>query len=202
MNAKHEPSAEKKALVDTLLAIDSRMPTSSAEGREIAKQVLRRDRRRVRIITWMTMGFFLLTIIGICGCVYWYSIKVLPGMNRFQLDIHDLDQQLIKREDQLAKQEPQPSKPDLLAMTARISAAASYQLFMIQHANLGGTMVLFVVMLAAAFCTVLLIMATRGATLRQIQASLLALSEQFDALQQSLHSRPSGRDQAKKESSG
>ena len=46
-------------------------------------------------------------------------------------------------------------------------------------------MALFAVMLAAAVCTVLLIMATRGATLRQIQASLLALSEQFDTLQQS-----------------
>ena len=66
MNAKHEQSAEKKALADALLAIDSRMPTSSAEGREIAKEVLRRDRRRVRILTWMTIGFFLLTVIGIC----------------------------------------------------------------------------------------------------------------------------------------
>ena len=47
-------------------------------------------------------------------------------------------------------------------------------------------MALFAVMLAAAVCTVLLIRATRSATLRQIQASLLALSEQFDALQQSL----------------
>ena len=46
MNAKYEQSAEKKAIVDALLAIDSRMPTSSAEGREVAKAVLRRDRRR------------------------------------------------------------------------------------------------------------------------------------------------------------
>ena len=41
-------------------------------------------------------------------------------------------------------------------------------------------------MLAAAFCTVLLTMAIRGATLRQIQAGLFAISEQFDTLKQSL----------------
>ena len=84
MNAKHEQSAEKKALVDTLLAIDSRMPTSSAEGREVAKQVLRRDRRRVRILTWVTIGFFLLTVIGICLSAYWYYIKFVPAMNRLR----------------------------------------------------------------------------------------------------------------------
>ena len=87
MNAKHEQSAEKKALVDTLLAIDSRMPTSSAEGREVAKKVLRRDRRRVRILTWMTIGFFLLTVIGICFSVYFYYIKIVPAMDKYQRDI-------------------------------------------------------------------------------------------------------------------
>ena len=87
MNAKHEQSAEKKALVDTLLAIDSRMPTSSAEGREVAKEVLRRDRRRVRILTWMTIGFFLLTVIGICFFVYFYCLKFAPAMDKYQRHI-------------------------------------------------------------------------------------------------------------------
>jgi len=48
-----------------------------------------------------------------------------------------------------------------------------------------GISVLLAVMLAAAFCTVLLIMATRRATLRQIQVSLLAISEQLETLQRS-----------------
>jgi hypothetical protein len=103
MNAKHEQSAEKKALVDTLLAIDSRMPTSSAEGREVAKAVLRRDRRRVRILTWATISFFLLTVIGICLSVNWYYTTAVPGMKRYYRDISTLEQLL-------AKQEPQPSK--------------------------------------------------------------------------------------------
>jgi hypothetical protein len=45
-------------------------------------------------------------------------------------------------------------------------------------------------MLAAAACTVLLIMASRRATLRQIQVGLLVLSEQFDALQRSRQATP------------
>jgi UPF0716 family protein affecting phage T7 exclusion len=76
-------------------------------------------------------------------------------------------------------------------------------LYKIQLANLGGTVALLAIMLTAAVCTVLLIRASRTATLHQIQASLLALSEQFDALQQSLQaSHSSGGGQATKESSG
>jgi hypothetical protein len=179
MNAKHEPSAEKKALVDTLLAIDSRMPTSSAEGREVAKRVLSRDRRRVRILTWMTSGLFLLTVIGICGALYWYHIKVTPAFEKFHRDIVLLDKQFDKREAKLSEQ-------DLLRWTMEMASAGSYTLFLIQYANLWGILTLLGGTLAVVFCTVMLIIASRRATLGQIQASLLALSEQFDVLQQSL----------------
>lgn len=196
MNAKHEPSAEKKALVDSLLAIDSRMPSSSAEGRAIATKVLRRDRRRVRILTWATLGLFLLTAVGICSVVYFYRIKIVPQMIKCEEDVSTLVQQL----DQEA---PQPSKSALPDMTARITASLGSTFFIIHVITLWTLVALFAVMLAAAVCTVLLIRASRGATLRQIQASLLALSEQFDALQQSLQSgQSSGGGQATKETSG
>ena len=67
-----------------------------------------------------------------------------------------------------------------------VAVGQCHALYMFQLVSLWATVALFAIMLAAAVCTVLLIMATRGATLRQIQASLLALSEQFDTLQQSL----------------
>jgi hypothetical protein len=196
MNAKHEPSAGKKALVDSLLAIDSSVPASSAEGREVAKAVLRRDRRRVRILTWATIGLFLLTVVGIGGSAYFYHIKVTPSFEKLKKDI-------ILLEQQLDKQQLKSTKPDLVDWTARIAAAGTCTLFLIQFANLYGTLALFAVMLAAAVSTVLLIRASRTATLHQIQASLLALSEQFDSLQQSLQaSHSSGGGQATKESSG
>jgi hypothetical protein len=199
MNAEHEPSAGKKALMDALLAIDSRMPTSSAEGREVARQVLRRDRRRVRILTAMTVGFFLLTVIGICGSVYWYSIKIVPQIVRYQRDIAECRSQLYKLEPQLTKPYPSAS----VAMTALVAAREGQELYVLQVVNLCGIIALFAVMLAAAFCTVLLIMATRRATLRQIQASLLVLSEQFEMLQQSLRASQSpGASQTPQEPGG
>ena len=196
MNAKHEQSAEKKALVDTLLAIDSRMPSSSAEGREVAKEALRRDRRRVRILTWLTISFFLLTAIGIVGGGYWYYIKVVRDMNFVQEVMSELCPQIYKLE-------PQPSKPGPLASTAIFAASQCQILYRILLTTVWAIAALLAIMLAAAVCTVLLIMATRSATLRQIQASLLALSEQFDALQQSLQGgQSSGSGQTTKESSG
>ncbi len=198
MNAKHEPSAEKKALVDTLLAIDSRMPASSAEGRKVAKEVLRRDRRRVRILTWATSGLFLLTVIGLCGSVYWYSIKVVPEMNGLHRAILELAPKISKPDEQPPLYETNP-----VASTALVAASQCHVLYMILIATVGGILVLLAVMLAAAFCTVLLIRATRAATLRQIQASLLALSEQFDSLQQSLQAgQSSGGGQTTQEPNG
>jgi hypothetical protein len=180
MNTNREEPAAKKTLADNLLAIDSRMPNSPAEGREVAKKTMLRDRRRVRILTWMTIGFFLFTVIGICGSVYWYYIKVVPVMFHLDQDISQLVPQIHDLEEGVSKLSPQTN----LAISTAISCNILYK---IQLVNLGGTMALFVVMLAAAFCTVLLIMASRRATLGQIQSSLLALSEQFDALERSLH---------------
>jgi hypothetical protein len=180
MNDNREEPAGKNTLADALLAIDSRMPTSSAEGREVAKRALRRDRRRVRVLTWMTIGFFLLTVIGICLSVYWYHIKVVSNMNRFGQDVNELGAQIKNLE-------PEPSKRSPQTTIAMDAAGACYALYCSQLAGVLGISALFAVMLAAAVCTVLLIMATRGATLRQIQASLLVLSEQLDALQRSLH---------------
>jgi hypothetical protein len=198
VNAKHEPSAEKKAIQDALLPFENRMPTSSAEGRDVAKGVLRGDRRRVRVLTWMTMGFFLLTVIGICGSVYWYYIKVVPEMEKYQRDISFLQSELDKLEPQLTKPFPKAS----VAMTALVAAHQGHILYIILLITVGGIVALCALMLAAAFCTVLLITATRRATLRQIQASLLALSEKFDALQLSPQSgQSSGGGQTTKEPS-
>ena len=196
MNAKHEQSAEKKALVDTLLAIDSRMPTSSAEGREVAREVLRRDRWRVRILMWVTSGLFLLTVIGLCLSASWYYKTVVPELNRLRRGIPVMNSDI-------SKLEPQPSKPDPLPRIAMHAIEQCHILYMILLATIRGILVLFAITLATAVCTVLLIRASRTATLRQIQASLLALSEQFDALQQSLQGgHSSGGGQTTQESSG
>jgi hypothetical protein len=196
MNTHREEQGGNKALMDTLLALDGRMPVSSAEGREVAQKVLRRDRRRIRVLTGLTIAFFLLTVLGIGSAIYWYVVKVVPVMNFYEQNVFRLDPQISKLEPDLSKRKPQTD----LAMSTAIACRILYK---IQLANLGGTMALFVVVLAAALCTVLLIRASRGATLRQIQASLLVLSEQLDAMQPPLPgARLSGGGQTSKESGG
>jgi Flp pilus assembly protein TadB len=175
MNDHRGESAGKKTLADSLLAIDSRMPGSSAEAREIARETLRRDRRRVRMLTWMTVGFFLLTILGICFIVWFYYLKIAPAMDAYQRDISVLELQL-------EKQDSQTSKQDLVDITPEYLIGLGWALFRIQAITLWGIVAVLAVMLAGAVCTVLLIMAT----LRRIQLSLLALSEQFDMVQRSI----------------
>lgn len=180
-DSRQEPTG-KKTLGNVLLAIDGWTPSLSVEGREVAKEALRRDRRRVRILMGLTIGLFLLTVLGICFCVGVYYLRVVPGVHRFEQELSVLQQQF-------AKQYPQPSEPDLLQTTACVAAVSGKMLFRLQLANVWAISALFVVMVASAFCTVLLIMASRRATLRQIQVSLLVLSEQLDALQRALQDR-------------
>jgi len=117
--------------------------------------------------------------------------------------MNGLHRSLVELYSQISKVEPQPSKPGPLAETALLAAGQCYVLYMILLATVWGISLLFAITLAAAVCTVLLIMATRRATLRQIQTSLLVLSEQFDTLQRSLQGgQPSGGGQATKEPSG
>ena len=190
MSDNHEEPAGKKALVDALLAIDSRTSSSSAEVREIAKEALRRDRRRVRVLTWATIACFLLAVTAVCYPVYFYYLRIAPAMERCQRMVTALEQQLDK-------ERPKDSEPDLLAMTAILTAGLGGALFKTQEVYFWGISALLAVILAAAFCTLLLITATRGATLRQIQVSLLALSDQFDTLQRSLQGgHPTGGGQA------
>lgn len=179
MNENCEQSAGSKDLADALLAIDGRASGSSAEGQEIAKEALRRDRRRVRVLTCLTVGFFLLTVIAIYFPVYFYYLKIAPAMEACRRDA-------VALEEQLDKVGAEGSKRDLLDMTARITVAQGAAFFTIHVITLWGIVFVLAVLAAAGVCTALLIVVTRRATLRQIQVSLSALSEQFDALQASL----------------
>jgi hypothetical protein len=176
---REEPAADKP-LADALLAIDGRAPASFAEARQVAEKALRRTRRWVRVLTAMTVGFMLLMIVGIGLSAWFCYFKLAPAKEKIHTDIVDLGRQL---QDYKAKN-PQL---DLLATTAGITAGTGYTSILLHAITLWGISALLAVMLAAAVCTVLLVMASRRAALRQIQLGLLVLSEQFDALQRSLH---------------
>jgi hypothetical protein len=183
MNAHREESPEKKSLADALLAVDGRTPRSPSEARKVAEKAVRDARRWVRILSGVTIGFLLLTIVGVGLSVTFCYSRIVPAMEMCRRDTAELEQQLA------AYQAIIP-QPDLLATTARVTAAGSSAFFFLHVVTIRGIALLLAVMLAAAACTVLLIMASRRATLRQIQVGLLVLSEQFDALQRSRQATP------------
>jgi len=178
MNAKHEQSTQKNALADSLLELDCRKATSTADGRALAGRVLRRDRLRVRLLTGATIVFFLLAVIGIYWNFHLANTQIMPKFWKYS-------------------EEALKHKPTGVELT---TAYFVQELYMSQMTSIWIASAAVAALLVAAVCTVLLVMATRRATLRQIQVSLLVLSEQFDTLQRSLHgSRSTGGGQATQE---
>ena len=190
MNAEHEPPTGKEALADALLKSDHRTAAVSAEGHELAKGILRRDRRRVTILAAATAVFLMLTVIGLYGSMYFFCTRIVPAMWKVGKDLTHASG---------------AGQGD--SVHAEAFYATTAQAFYVIH--ISQTVILWIVsasvaaLLAAGVCTVLLVLATRRATLRQIQASLLAISEQVEMLQQSLRTSHSSRpEQAPHESSG
>ena len=179
MNAKRQQSMGSRALMNTLLELDSNTATSSADGVELAQRILRRDRLRVRILIGATITFFLLAVVGIFGSFLMFYTFITPKMNKVLLDTSKL------------------------TGAERVLAGGCQVLYQSQIVGLWIISASVAALLMAAVCTVLLLLATRRATLRQIQASLQVLSEQVETLQQSLRaSQSAGTSQAQKERGG
>jgi hypothetical protein len=165
MNPKREYPVDKKALPDALLELDGRAATSTSEGRVVADRVLRRDRLRVRILTGATIALFLLALVGIYGS--------------FSYAKTDIYSKIFQCSDEVCKQGKGFSGVQLNTLTLLQDA------YMILFKIVLMDSVALVAILVAAVCTVLLILTTRRATLRQIQASLLLLSDQVETMRRS-----------------
>ncbi len=190
MNAEHERPAGEGRLAHGLLKSDDRAAAAPAEAHELAKRILRRDRRWVAILAAATAVFLLLGVVGICGSLYSFYRWIVPAMERVGSDLTRASG---------AGQGDSAHAEAFYATTA--------QAFFVSHVS--QRIILWIVsasvaaLLAAGVCTVLLVLATRRATLRQIQASLRAISEQVETLQQSLRAaEPPGPSQVRQEPDG
>ena len=148
-----------------LLELDAANLAGLPDVRQLTWRVLERDRRRVRRLTWLTVGVWLLAVGLIVLVLVWFGL-------------------LFPRQAQLA-----------LAVEAGVEAgkipkARQAQLQrQLQVSFQMGTLTIALsvgVLAVAALCTVLLVLASRRATLRQLNASLLELSEQLKGLRQAL----------------
>ncbi len=144
-----------------LLNLDVVPSPAAADPRHLTRQILERDRRRVRLLAGLATLFWILTAAGIvCLCPF-YVIVVAPRLRAYQAGRAQLANDWND--------------------WALVGDWAAYWI-------LG----CIISLLLAAICTVLLILLSRRATLRQINAGLAEISEQLKQLRQLPPSEPRG----------
>jgi hypothetical protein len=143
----------EKDLGRALLELDLAPPPAAPGARELTRQVLERDRRRIRLLAGLATLFWALTAAGVvCLCPF-YVIVVAPRLRAYQAGRAQLANDWND--------------------WATVGTWAAY-----------GALAWVTALLAAALCTVLLVLFSRRATLRQINASLVEISEQLKGLRQ------------------
>jgi Mn2+/Fe2+ NRAMP family transporter len=147
----------ERELGKALLKLDVADLSGVPDARALAWQVIEHDRRRVRALAWGTIAVWLLSVALILGVLVFYAL-LFPKQAKLRMD----------------------------AEQGRVTAAEQRQAEE-EHRiafQMGTVLIAFgvAVLAAAALCTVLLALAARRATLRQINASLLEITEQLRQL--------------------
>jgi uncharacterized membrane protein len=148
-----------KDLGRALLELDARTLSGTADPREPMLRILSRDRRRVWWWSAITITFWILALL----MVLWMLVA-LGLLMPFEAHLRD------------------PAQVARVGMTPEMREAGELHAhIMSRMITVGITMSIGVLALAAG-STVFLVLASRRATLRQINASLLEISEQLKAL--------------------
>jgi hypothetical protein len=143
----------EKELGRALLNLDVAPPPAAPDARQLTRQILERDRRRLRLLAGLATLFWILTAAGIlCLCPF-YVIVVAPRLRAYHAGRAQLEHDWND--------------------WATVGDWAAYWL-----------LACILSLLLAAVCTVLLILLSRRATLRQINAGLVEISEQLKQLRQ------------------
>ncbi|HEY7425161.1 MAG TPA: hypothetical protein VH682_13100 [Gemmataceae bacterium] len=156
-----------KELGKTLMNLDTGAFAGTPDPRQLAGKVLQRERWRIRLLTGLTILFWLVAAAGVFFVIYVATWHLYPK------------QQQLMRDATLGKLpvdkviEIQAIHFQMVELCTRLVAAA------------------FVALTLAALCTVLLVLVSRRATLRQINDQLAEISEQLKRLQlASAHQSP------------
>ena len=148
-----------KEIGKALVNLDAGASAGVPDARQLAGKVWQRERWRVRLLTGLTMLLWLLAAAGVFFVIYVVTWHLYPR------------QQQLMRDATLGKLpvekvvEIQALHFQLVEICTRVVAAA------------------FIALTLAALCTVLLVLVSRRATLRQINHQLAEISEQLKQLQ-------------------
>jgi p-aminobenzoyl-glutamate transporter AbgT len=129
-----------------LLSLDTTPKPSEVDPRQLARNIVQRDRRRIRLLAGIAATFWIAATGGVVWLATMYFVLVEPRLNAYAAGRAQLEtdwQDWAKAGDMAAR----------------------------------SLLVCLVALLLAAISTVVLILLSRHATLRQINASLSELSE-------------------------
>src|SRR3954447_16187757 len=155
----------QKDLGKALLRLGVTELSGLPDVREQTWSILERDRRRVRRLTVMTVAAWLLSTVLILTVLVAFGL-LFPSVAKLRMDV---EQGKVTQ----ARREQLRNEHDLGLMKGTLLIAFSVA-----------------ALTFAAICTVLLNLSTRRATLRQINASLLEISEQLKELRSSAARTP------------
>jgi hypothetical protein len=156
----------EKDLADALRDIIAGGLSSPPDPRQLAAEIIRRDKWRVQTLAGLSIFFWLLAVAGL--------ILFVVALDRFVIFVRvtDLPGAPPGNVGKLNPQDPlTPAQIERLHGTSLLHHSLPV---------VGGAVV---ALLLAALCTVLLVFSSRRATLRHIQLSLMTISEQLKELQ-------------------
>jgi len=148
-----------KELSRALLDLDARMLAGATDPREATMKILNQDRRRVWWWSAITISFWIAALL----MVLWMLVAMALLM---PFEAH------LRNPDEVAR----------VGMTPEMLKEAELKAHIVSRMITVGITASVGVLALAAGSTVLLVLASRRATLRQINASLLEISEQLKAL--------------------
>lgn len=149
----------EKELGRALLDLDSQSLAGVADARQQTWKILEGDRRRVWWLTAITIALWAAAILMVLGMLIAFAL-VFP----LQAKLRDPAE--------LAR------LPAEMRQDAQFQAQVAFQMVTV------GVTVSVGILAMAALATILLVLASRRATLRQINASLLEISQQLKELRQ------------------
>jgi hypothetical protein len=145
----------EKEIRKALLDLDAATPGAAPDPRQLARSVVERDQRQVRLLAGVSILLWLVAAAGVLFVVYGALVHLYPR------------QKLLFREAALGK------------LTGEEVDALQATHFMVVESATVILAASFIALTLAALCTVLLVLVSRRATLRQINRNLVEISEQL-----------------------
>jgi hypothetical protein len=172
----------EKEFGDALLRLDA-AARPPADARALTDRILARDRRRVRILIWLTVGSWLLSAVLVLFLLVAFGL-MFPAMAKLREDKGQ------NRGTPGATAPPAGANPTPQENNGQ-NRLTPVQREQMQHDleiafKLSTVFITFTVgaLSLAGLCTLGLVLATRRATLRQVNANLVEITEQLKQLRQ------------------